>query len=136
MITSEAKLNIDPGIFLEVNAYPDRIHDVDIETQGKVLNEFLKRGLSITDNSTDYKNSKKIKKFERGIHHAQNRVEITHDSESFLMLFEHPCFYDGQEYRITINLSINQDVFQCFDDHSRMISESARFEFNNIWWKR
>ena len=136
MISSEAKLNIDPGIFISIDSYPDRNRDVDIETQEKVLNEFFHRGLSLRDNLTDYKNSKKIKKFERGIHHAQNRVEITHDSESFLMLFEHPCFYDGQEYRIIFNLSINQDSFKCFDDHSRMISECARFEFNNIWWKR
>ena len=131
MIFSNAKLNIDPSIFIEVNAHPNKTEQVDIETQRKVLNEFLKRGLSITDNTTDYKTFEKIKKFKIS-GRANNVIEMMHDSEFFLMLFEHPCFYDGQEYRITFNFSINQDLFKSFDDHYRMVSESARFEFNNI----
>ena len=129
MISSEAKLNIDPGIYFEVNAYPDRTEQVDIETQEKVLNEFLKRGLSIMDNSTDYKTFDAISKFTKP-GRANNVIKIKHDSEFFLMLFEHPCFYDGDEYRISINLSINQDLFKSFDDHYRLVSESARYEFN------
>ena len=129
MIFSDAKLNIDPSIFIEVNAYPDRTEQVDIETQEKVLNEFFKRGLSITDNTTDYKTLEKIKKFEKP-GRANNWIEMKHDSEFFLMLLQHPCFYEGKEYRIDINLSIHEEVFKSFDDHYRLISESARYEFN------
>jgi len=129
MIKSEAKLNIDPGIFLEVNRYPDRTQQVDIEIQEKVILEFLRRGLTITDNLTDYETREPINKFKKP-GRRNNEIEITHDSEFFLMLFEHPCFFDGKEYRITFNLSIHEEVFKSFDDHYRLISESARYEFN------
>ena len=129
MITSDAKLNIDPGIFIEVNAYPDRTEQVDIEIQGKIIREFLGRGLTIQSNLTDYRSREPINKFKK-TGRANNVIEMKHDSEFFLMLFEHPCFYDGDEYRISINFSINQDVFKSFDDHYRLISESARYEFN------
>ena len=129
MISSNAKLNIDPGIFIEVNTYPDRTEQVDIKTQEKVLNEFLKRGLSITDNTTDYKTFEKIQKFKKP-GRANNVIEMQHDSEFFLILLQHPCFFDGKEYRITINLSIHEETFRFFDDHYRLVLESARYEFD------
>ena len=129
MITSDAKLHIDPYISIEVNAFPDKTEQVDIEIQGKVINEFLKRCLTITDNTTDYKNFDVIREFIRP-GRANNEIEMEHDSEFFLMLFKHPCFYDGKEYRITINLSIHEEVFKSFDDHYRLVSKSAKYEFN------